>query len=77
MTHTTVLDVQGMTCGHCVRAVTQEVSELDGVRGVDVVLQRDKASTVTVVSDRDLDAEALRAAVDEAGYTVEAIRSAN
>jgi copper chaperone len=73
MNHTTVLDVLGMTCGHCVKAVTREVSALDGVRDVDIVLRQDQPSTVTVVSDGELDEAALRAAVDEAGYTVEAI----
>lgn len=76
MSTTTVLDVHGMTCGHCVKAVTREVSALDGVRDVEIVLRRDEPSTVTVVADGDLDPEALRSAVDEAGYTLEAIHPA-
>lgn len=57
--------VTGMTCAHCVAAVTGEVSALDGVTGVDVDLATGR---VRVVSDADLDTEAVREAVDEAGY---------
>lgn len=57
--------VKGMTCDHCVRAVTDEVGKLDGVKHVEVDLA---SGTVTVSSDGRLDDEALRAAVDEAGY---------
>ncbi|MGW7200666.1 heavy-metal-associated domain-containing protein [Streptomyces chryseus] len=64
-TVTTVYQVTGMTCGHCEGAVSAEVSEIPGVTSVKAV-----ASTgqVTVVSDAPLDVEAVRAAVDEAGY---------
>jgi copper chaperone len=57
--------VSGMTCGHCVQAVTREVSALDGVDTVDVDLA---TGAVTVTSQQPLPAEAVRAAVDEAGY---------
>jgi copper chaperone CopZ len=62
---TTVYQVKGMTCGHCEGAISGEVSELAGVSSVKAV-----ASTgqVTVVSAAPLDEEAVRAAVDEAGY---------
>ncbi|MGW7415716.1 heavy-metal-associated domain-containing protein [Streptomyces sp. NPDC054863] len=62
---TTVYEVKGMTCGHCEGAVSGEISELAGVESVQAV-----ASTgqVTVVSAAPLDEEAVRAAVDEAGY---------
>lgn len=62
---TTSYAVTGMTCGHCVSAVTTEVSRVPGVTGVDVDLA---TGTVTVTSDRPLDDAAVRAAVDEAGY---------
>ena len=75
MTRTTVIDVQGMHCAHCVRAVTNEVAALEGVRDVSIDLELGKPSTVTVLSEDVLDADAVRAAVDEAGYTVAAIRS--
>jgi copper chaperone len=57
--------VQGMTCGHCVASVTEEVQEIPGVENVDVVLE---TGAVTVTSDRPLDDTAVRAAVEEAGY---------
>ncbi|GAA4685887.1 heavy-metal-associated domain-containing protein [Streptomyces youssoufiensis] len=62
---TTVYTVTGMTCGHCEGAVTEEVSALDGVTSV----KAEAASgRVTVVSTAALDDEAVRAAIDEAGY---------
>ncbi|MDX3242782.1 heavy-metal-associated domain-containing protein [Streptomyces sp. ME18-1-4] len=62
---TTVYKVSGMSCGHCEGAVSGELSELAGVTSVQAV-----ASTgeVTVVSVGTLDEEAVRAAVDEAGF---------
>lgn len=62
---TTVYKVSGMSCGHCEGAVSAELSELPGVSSVKAV-----ASTgeVTVVSAAPLDEEAVRAAVDEAGF---------
>jgi len=68
MTTTTTVHVSGMTCGHCVAAVTQELTALDGVQEVQVELVTDGASTVTVTSDAPLPDDALRAAIDEAGY---------
>jgi copper chaperone CopZ len=69
MTSTTV-KVAGMTCGHCVDAVTSELSGLDGVTDVTVELVAGGTSTVLVTSGAPLDGEAVRAAVDEAGYDV-------
>ncbi|MEU6892247.1 heavy-metal-associated domain-containing protein [Streptomyces sp. NPDC046557] len=62
---TTVYRVTGMTCGHCEGAVTAEISELPGVSSVKAVAT---TGEVTVVSAAPLDEEAVRAAVDEAGY---------
>jgi copper ion binding protein len=62
---TATFTVQGMTCGHCVAAVSEEVGRLPGVTAVDVTLE---TGAVTVTSDTPLDADAVRAAVDEAGY---------
>ena len=62
---TTRYTVTGMTCAHCVRAVTDEVSRLPGVRQVDVDLT---TGAVDVTSDQPLPTDAVRAAVDEAGY---------
>jgi copper ion binding protein len=62
---TTTYQVSGMTCEHCVRAVTQEVTALPGVDSVAVDLG---TGAVTVTSEAPLEIEAVRAAVDEAGY---------
>jgi copper ion binding protein len=57
--------VTGMTCGHCVQAVSGELGQLTGVTGVDVDLATGK---VTVTSDAALADTDVREAVDEAGY---------
>lgn len=62
---TTTYKVEGMTCGHCVNAVTQELMSLDGVDKVDIDLA---TGSVTVGSDTALEVERVKAAVDEAGY---------
>jgi copper chaperone CopZ len=59
--------VTGMTCEHCVRAVRQELEGLDGVREVSVELIPEGSSAVTVISDGPLPADAVAAALDEAG----------
>ena len=59
--------VTGMTCGHCVASVTEEISELDAVESVEVDLP---TGAVTVTSSQPLDPAAVRAAVEEAGYSV-------
>jgi copper chaperone len=61
----TTYTVTGMTCGHCVASVTEEISEIDGVTGVAVDLP---TGAVTVSSDRPIDEADVRAAVEEAGY---------
>jgi copper chaperone len=62
---TTSYAVEGMTCDHCVSAVSAEVGRIDGVTGVDVDLP---TGAVTVISTAPLDDEVVRAAIDEAGY---------
>lgn len=69
----TTLDVTGMTCGHCVSAVTKELEAVSGVKNVSVDLNVGEASEVTVVSDDVLAEDALRAAIDEAGYEITGI----
>jgi copper ion binding protein len=63
----TTVSVRGMTCGHCQRAVTEEVGRVEGVRDVAVDLA---GGTVTVTVDRPVDRAEIAAAVDEAGYTL-------
>ena len=57
--------VLGMTCAHCIAAVTAEVAKIPGVSGVDIDLA---TGSVTVESTDVLDAQLIAAAVDEAGY---------
>ena len=64
---TTSYTVSGMTCGHCVASVTEEVSEVPGVDDVQVELETGR---LTVVSAAPLDPALVRAAVEEAGYAV-------
>jgi copper chaperone CopZ len=65
MSDTSTYTVSGMTCAHCVASVTEEVQEIPGVENVDVVLE---TGALTVTSTQDLDDDAVRAAVEEAGY---------
>ena len=67
---TTDVKITGMTCGHCVASVQEEVGELPGVTAVDVDLVKDGVSTAIVTSEAELDPAAVRAAVEEAGYSV-------
>ena len=59
--------VTGMTCQHCVASVTEEVSGIAGVTGVDVDLA---SGALTVTADQPIPDEAVRGAVEEAGYSV-------
>jgi copper chaperone len=64
---TATYTVVGMTCGHCVTAVTEEVSAVPGVTAVDLDLA---SGGLTVSSTAPVDDGAVRAAVEEAGYAV-------
>jgi copper chaperone len=61
----TTINVSGMTCGHCVSAVTMELSLLPSVTDVDVNLE---SGQVTITSDAALEQAQLATAIDEAGY---------
>jgi copper chaperone CopZ len=65
MSGTSTYTVAGMTCGHCVSSVTEELEALPGVDSVDVVLS---TGAVTVTGSEPIDEAAVRAAVEEAGY---------
>ncbi|MFD0398652.1 heavy-metal-associated domain-containing protein [Kitasatospora sp. NPDC127121] len=65
MSSTTTYTVTGMSCGHCEKAISEELSALTGVTEV---AADSKAGTVTVSSLAPLDDEQVRSAVDEAGY---------
>ncbi len=64
---TATYTVVGMTCGHCVSAVTEEVGQVPGVTGVQVDLE---SGALTVSSENQVDESAISAAVEEAGYEV-------
>jgi copper chaperone len=67
MSSTTTYTVAGMTCGHCVSAVTEEVGKIPGVLDVQVDLA---TGAVDVASTEPVDTSAVRDAVEEAGYEV-------
>jgi len=64
---TQTYSVTGMTCGHCVSAVTSELQEIPGVTDVAVDLVAGGTSTVTVKSGQPVEESAVVAALDEAG----------
>ena len=59
--------VVGMTCGHCAASVTEEVTEIAGVSNVDVDLA---SGNVTVTASEPISDDAVRVAVEEAGYSL-------
>ena len=62
---TTTVTVSGMSCGHCATSVREELTEIPGVRSVDVDLA---SGNVTIGSDTVVEADAIRMAVEDAGY---------
>lgn len=67
MSDTVSYRVPGMTCEHCVRAVSEELSAVAGVARVAVDLD----AKLVEITGKALDDAVLRAAIDEAGYEVE------
>lgn len=65
---TRTYSVPGISCGHCKSAIEGELVPLDGVESAVVDID---AKTVTVIGD--IDEAAVRSAVDEAGYEVDAV----
>lgn len=68
MSTITQYEVNGMTCSHCVAAVTEEIGLVPGAESVSVELVNDGTSTVSVTSSTPIDRSLIRAAVEEAGY---------
>jgi copper chaperone len=66
----TTVNVSGMTCGHCVSSVSEELEALAGVETVDVDLNAGGVSTVTITSAEELSSAEIGEAVAEAGYLV-------
>ena len=69
-TVSTTVEVSGMTCGHCVSSVSEELESLAGVESVDVDLNAGGISTVTITSNKELSPAEIGEAVAEAGYLV-------
>jgi copper chaperone len=67
MSTTKTYTVSGMTCGHCVASVTEEVEEIPGVENVEVVLE---TGSLTITSSDPIDPAAVQAAVEDAGYAL-------
>jgi copper ion binding protein len=67
MSETSTYTVVGMTCGHCVASVSEEVGAIAGVENVDVDLD---SGRVTVTSGSPVDEAQVKAAVEEAGYAL-------
>lgn len=66
----TNVNVSGMTCGHCVSSVSEELEALNGVEEVSVDLNPGGLSTVTITSTNELSPAEIGEAVAEAGYVV-------
>lgn len=62
--------VSGMTCAHCVSSVTEEITGIEGVQNVTVDLHPGGASRVTISSSTPISSSAVKAAVEEAGYSL-------
>ena len=69
-TVSTTVNVSGMTCGHCVSSVSEELEALSGVEKIDVDLNAGGISTVTITSSETLSNSEIGEAVAEAGYLV-------
>ena len=65
MSTTTTVTVTGMSCGHCAASVREEITEIPGVRAVDVDLT---SGTVIIDSDNVVEPSAIRTAIEDAGY---------
>jgi len=70
MSKTLTVSISGMTCGHCVASVTEEIVAIAGVDSVDIDLNAGGTSTATITSVGDLDEAEVSEAVAEAGYTL-------
>lgn len=67
---TVELYVEGLTCGHCVASVTEELSDVTGVLNTEVILNSTGLSKVTVVTDDGVEDQELADAIAEAGFTL-------
>ena len=70
MSVNTTVNISGMTCGHCVASVMEELQALKGVQDVAVTLNKGGISVATIVSAGEISPADIGEAVAEAGYTV-------
>lgn len=66
----TTVNISGMTCGHCVASVTEELESLEGIEDISIELKKDGISVATIISEAKLDRAGIGEAVAEAGYLV-------
>jgi copper chaperone len=64
------INVDGMTCDHCVSAVTEEISTIPNVTAVDIDLHAGEISQVTITAGNEISDADIVAAVEEAGYSI-------
>jgi copper chaperone len=64
------INVDGMTCDHCVNAVTEEISKIPGVTEVNIDLHAGEISQVTITAGNEISDVDIVAAVEEAGYSI-------
>lgn len=62
------IKIKGMSCGHCVMAVTKQLQKIDGIKNVQVSLDKGEA---TFDEEHPVDSDVIRAAVKKAGFEVE------
>lgn len=74
---TVVVEVQGMTCQHCVKAVTSEIEGIEGVTDVAIALEPEGTSQVTVESESAVSSDVLRDAIAEAGYDMVGVQGSS
>lgn len=65
-----IINVDGMTCGHCVKAVTEEISKIPGVTEVNIDLHAGEISPVTITAGDEISDADIATAVEEAGYSI-------
>ncbi|PRA04482.1 metal-binding protein [Arthrobacter sp. MYb229] len=69
----TELKISGMTCGHCVSSVTEELNEIPEVQNVEIILDAKGISTAILSTSGAVEQEIIRNAIEEAGYTLESV----
>lgn len=65
-----IINVDGMTCDHCVKAVTEEISKIPGVTEVNIDLHAGEISPVTITAGDEISDADIATAVEEAGYSI-------